>query len=647
LLFTVLQWTNISFAQQQVVDTLTKSLKFTEEPSQKVDLLNAIAEKSLEFDIDLSLAKAREARALGIEIEYLLGVAHANKWLGNGNTLKGKTAEALHNFMDALLVFQELQDSLQVAHVYKYLANIYINNGNYKEAMRYYLVAKDIYERLGDTKGNSSILNNIATIYLSLDNADSALFYLNQSRLSYLEIKDEGGLATNYTNMGYAYAIKGDFNKAIEFYNKCYALAVKINSKETISTALLNIGDGYMNLAKYVLAEDNVRAGLAISEAEGYKYSNYIGYYTLGEINEKTGNYKESVGWYHKAEEIDLELRSSATMSALMDVQTMQLEEAQRREIDKINTINAEKFASERLKKILYLSISIFALLLLLGTTYYYMKRHNATLKIALQHKEISLQKEQIMAQSGKIKQVNATLRVRNKKLRELNEEKNYMMSVVAHDLKSPLNQINGLANVIKLDDENLNITQKDCLNNIEVASSRLSEMVNKILDSRNVENKEKSLQFESIDIEKMAGEVLNDFSTMADTKKITLHKNIANNGASVKADRHYLRQVLDNLVSNAIKYSPNGKKVNINIMNDGNGVLAEVVDEGPGLTTEDKEKLFTEYAILSAKPTGGETSTGLGLAIVKNYVEKMGGKIWCESKFGHGAAFKVKLERS
>jgi signal transduction histidine kinase len=447
--------------------------------------------------------------------------------------------------------------------------------------------------------------------------------------------------------MGFAYSIKGEHAKAIEYYDKCYELAVKVESKETMSTALLNVGDGYMNLAQYDIAEKKVRAGLAISEEEGYKYSNYIGYYTLGEINEKRGDYKESVTWYHKAEAINLELRSSEALSALMDVQTMQLEEAQRREIEKINVINGEKIESERLKKLLFLSFAITAMVVLLGLTYLFRRRHIAALKIAMQHNEIGEQKVQLEIQSGKIKQVNDTLRVRNKKLRELNEEKNYMMSVVAHDLKSPLNQINGLANVIKLDDENLNITQIECLNNIEVASSRLSEMVNKILDSRNAEKKGQSLQIEEIDIEQMAGEVLNDFSTAADTKKITLHKNTINNGVSVKADRHYLRQVLDNLVSNAIKFSPIGKNIELNITNDGNNVLAEVVDEGPGLTTEDKKMLFSEYAILSAKPTGGESSTGLGLAIAKNYVERMGGEIWCESSFGQGAAFKVKLNRS
>jgi signal transduction histidine kinase len=647
ILLATMVGSNIAFAQQQEVQVLMDSLEKATDPNLRVNLLNAIAGKSVEFDIDLSLANAHEARELGLQDGYLLGVATANKWLGKGNALKGRTAEALHNLMDALSFFQDSGDSLEMANVYKYLANVYTSNGNDREGMRYYLVAKEVYDRLGDRRGTSAILNNIGTVFLGLDQADSALHYLNQSRLSYLEIRDESGLATNYTNMGYAYSIKGEYTKAIEYYDKCYELAAKLDNKETMSTALLNIGDGYMNLGKYDLAETKVLEGLVISEEEGYKYSNFIGYYTLGEINEKRKDYEKSLSWYHKAEAIDRELQNSETISALMDVQTMQLEAAQRREIEKINTINAEKMESERLKNLLYLSIAIFSLVVLLGLTYFFMKRHKATLKIAMQNLEIGKQKEKIEKQSGKIEQVNETLRIRNAKLRELNEEKNYIMSVVAHDLKSPLNQINGLANVIKLDEENLNVTQKECLNNIDVASNRLSEMVNKILDSRNVEKKEQSIQIEAIDIEKMADDVLNDFSTAAETKKIKLEKNSIKNGASVKADRHYLRQVLDNLVSNAIKFSPIGKNVKLNIKNNGDKVLTEIVDEGPGLTEEDQEKLFMEYAILSAKPTGGESSTGLGLAIVKNYMEKMGGTIWCESKFGQGAAFTIELDRS
>jgi len=640
-------WSNVTFSQNVNVRVLLDSLENVTDSEQKVDLLNAIAGLCMEDNINLALSKAHEARNTGLDLKYLKGIADANKWLGKGNALKGKNAEALHNFMDALLVYQQLTDSLEMANIYKYLANVYTNNGNDREAMRYYKIAQKTYSDLHNTKGTSAILNNIGTIYLTSGDSDSALYYLNQSRLSYLELKDESGLATNYTNMGYAYSIKEDHLEAIRYYNLSYELAKKLDSKETMSTSLNNVGNEYMNLGEYDKAEEFVTAGLKIAEEEGYMVNVWVGSYTLGEINEGRGDYKESVEWYHKAENVNNELRNAATTNALMDVQTMQLEEAQRREIEKINTINEEKIQTAKLKNYLYLSMAIFALLLLLGLTYYFMKRHKATLKIALQNKEINTQKQQIEEQSGKIKQVNDTLRVRNKKLRELNEEKNYMMSVVAHDLKSPLNQINGLANVINLDDQNLNKTQKECLDNISIASVRLRDMIDKILDSSIVGNRDKNLEIENIDVEVMASAVLNDFSTAASKKNIKLNKKSGSKKAIVSADKHYLRQVLDNLVSNAIKFSPPGKSVNLNIIEEGDKILAEIQDEGPGLTSEDKEKLFTEYAVLSAKPTGNEVSTGLGLAIVKNYVERMGGEVWCESEYGHGASFKFKLDRA
>lgn len=643
----MMMWSGLLFSQPKEVKPLLDSLANVTDPVKRVDLLNVIAGEASEIDIDFTIKKAEEARELALSQNYIKGVADANKWIGKGNALKGKTAESLHNFMDALQVYNDLSDSLEIANIYKYLANAYSNNDNDREAMRYYKEAKEIYDRIHNTKGISAILNNIGTIYLSRDNPDSALYYLNQSRLSYQEIKDESGLATNYTNMGYAYSLKKEYSKAINYYKKCYDLSKKLGIKESMSTSLLNIGDANMYLENYTQAELYVMQGLKIAKEEGFKYNEYIGSYTLGEINERKGDYKKSLEWYHKAENIYAELRNTNTTNALMEVQTMQLAEAQNREIERINAINAERIKTEKFKNLLFLSVAGFSLLMLLGLTYYYMKRHKATLKIALQHKEIASQKEQIEKQSKKIEQVNATLKERNKKLRAANEEKNYMMSVVAHDLKSPLNQINGLANVIKLDAGNLNDTQQECLDNISLASARLSEMVNKILDSRNFDTKHQNLQIEALDIEKVASEVLNDFSTTATKKSIDLHKNTINNGAIVKADRHYLRQVLDNLVSNAIKFSPEGKSVSLNIIEEGEKVRTEVVDEGPGLTAEDKKLLFTEYATLSAKPTGGEKSTGLGLAIVKNYVEKMGGKIWCESEYGHGATFKLELERA
>ena len=108
-----------------------------------------------------------------------------------------------------------------------------------------------------------------------------------------------------------------------------------------------------------------------------------------------------------------------------------------------------------------------------------------------------------------------------------------------------------------------------------------------------------------------------------------------------VAGDASYLHQVYQNLLTNAIKFSPLGKHVLISLHEDPSGQVEVVVkDEGPGLSEADKKKLFQHFAKLSAKPTGGESSTGLGLTIVKKYVELMEGTIRCESEPGQGAAF-------
>jgi signal transduction histidine kinase len=130
-----------------------------------------------------------------------------------------------------------------------------------------------------------------------------------------------------------------------------------------------------------------------------------------------------------------------------------------------------------------------------------------------------------------------------------------------------------------------------------------------------------------------------------------------------VIADEQALMQVLDNLVSNAVKYSPHGKNVYIKTIHHTEGQMAEmtfkstpltllpstflrieITDEGPGISEEDMKKLFGKFARLSAQPTGGEHSTGLGLSIVKKMVEGMRGRVWCESEQGNGATFIVEL---
>ena len=108
--------------------------------------------------------------------------------------------------------------------------------------------------------------------------------------------------------------------------------------------------------------------------------------------------------------------------------------------------------------------------------------------------------------------------------------------------------------------------------------------------------------------------------------------------------DKMALRQILDNLISNAVKFSPFSKKIYFKMHGDGEKITFSIKDEGPGLTEDDKLKLFGKFNRLSAQPTGDENSTGLGLSIAKKLTEAMNGKIRCESEAGQGAEFIVEF---
>jgi signal transduction histidine kinase len=255
---------------------------------------------------------------------------------------------------------------------------------------------------------------------------------------------------------------------------------------------------------------------------------------------------------------------------------------------------------------------------------------HEANETIMRIHVELAQQKEQIER--------------KNEELLTLNNEKNNLIGIVAHDLKSPLNQIKGLVSLIRvtspLDEEAAN-----CLSMIESSANRLSSMIAKILDIEAIESKQLNLKFEQTNLGEVLSGLVTRFKIDADQKLIRLHCQV-HGAVSIETDRNYLTQILENLLSNAIKFSATDKNVFISLIDNQDDVIIEVKDEGPGLTDDDKKKLFSKYQKLSAKPTGSESSTGLGLSIVKKFVESMKGQIWCESEAGQGASFFVKFPK-
>lgn len=254
-------------------------------------------------------------------------------------------------------------------------------------------------------------------------------------------------------------------------------------------------------------------------------------------------------------------------------------------------------------------------------------------------------QSEQIETQQKKIEFKNKQLEQRNTELVALNEEKNNLIKILAHDMRSPLNQVQGLSQVLLFDNPNLPNDQKAIIQNIQDGTARLAKMISNILDVDAIEGNRINLITEKTRITPLTEKVMESFRKAADIKHITLHLFSDKPDRKISIDTLYLTQILENLISNAIKFSPSDKRVDISISGSGGKVRVSVKDQGPGLTDHDQTNLFKKFQRLSNRPTNGEPSIGLGLAIVKRYTEMMGGRVWCESEPGMGAAFNVEFD--
>jgi signal transduction histidine kinase len=140
--------------------------------------------------------------------------------------------------------------------------------------------------------------------------------------------------------------------------------------------------------------------------------------------------------------------------------------------------------------------------------------------------------------------------------------------------------------------------------------------------------------------------EVVQSFRQASENKGISIHADL-DQYCMVMADLTYLRLVLENLISNAVKYSPKGKKINLSVAGTAQQVQLRVRDYGVGVPVGEEDRLFKKFSTLNVKPTGGESSNGLGLSLVKRYMELMNGKVWHERPEGGGAVFAIELGKA
>ncbi|UII21058.1 tetratricopeptide repeat-containing sensor histidine kinase [Fulvivirga ligni] len=685
VLFVLLFVSALSHAQNLgSIDSLTSLIKSASEDEQKVDVYNELAWEYRKSFPDSTLFYTDKA----IEIissqpkTALNNFSKAYNYQGVAYYYKGDQIKAFDFYTLAAEEGLNYGDSSQYAHALNNLGRLFMTQGDFLKSYDYYHRAKKIFEELGDRQGLGYSYKSLAELYEQHENYTKAL---EMSSLT-LAIRREFGNLTGQISilkeMAEINQQMGDYQESHDYYFEALSKSELLGDAISSAGIELGIADLYFVQGKYDSSHTYANKALRTSEMSGNENLKVRVRLLMAKILYKRSAYSEAEKVLREivVDSSDLAVNAEiyeylalicknrdddgcaldnfkkyhalngklndAAMARNIERMEARLElEKREKENELLKTLQARDQAlidRQRLANIVLVAVIATALFLIIILWLTGKKRRAINESLEQKNKEIVQQQNEIESQNEKINHQNDQLRDQNKNLLTLNNEKDTLINVVAHDLKSPFARIQGLAQVLGRTE--LNEEQQSLLKmQLEVAKSGL-DLIKDLLEINAFEDDRDLDEVKLVNINELLTEKYHGFVADAETKNVSLQVHLPEEEIEVRSGRLYLSRILDNLLSNAIKFSISNTKVILSAARDADFFVISVKDFGQGFSESDKKNLYKKFTKLSARPTAGESSNGLGLAIVKNLVDKLGGEIILISEYGKGSEFVLKF---
>lgn len=642
-----------------------------------------------EYNHERSISTASGALAAAERLGLWSSAADALLVIGANYQFIDRYDSALASFRQLALLAHRHNLPVRYVTALTQQGGIYRNRGEYDAALSCLLDAMRTVEKLNDTSLKANVVESLGRLYGIQGQFSEARSYLHQSLHLFTSLNDKRSQAFTHYFLGNVdrddhkdSAAEASYNEALRLFltmngelhgkglvlaelgsiyttNKRYAEA-----EQTLSQALHYIraaGDKRStahilnNLAQTLSALQQFAQAMVLAN-ESYTVATAIGAlkerldaaYTLATVSERLGKTDVSLGWYKIALRVQDSLTSSTSRERMKTLERKYTNELKEREVAAIQRQNAaERLAAQNQRNLLLLGVASLIVVVVVALSRYRLKQRSENLlrrtnaQILEQQRELETQASIIQEANTALQNVNLQLETQNEELIVLNNNKNEFLGIAAHDLRSPLANIVALASMLHPSRAAEDLAWASGA--IETSAAKMLNLIERLLEMNSLERGGVALHLVDVDIAECFRQSANNHTPQAEAKKIILLTNAAPSCHAL-ADKQAVEQIADNLLSNAIKYSPTEKRIWITVESCGSIIRASVRDEGQGLSETDKRKVFTSFAKLSARPTGGETSTGLGLSIVKTLVEMMRGSVRVESEYGSGATFIVEF---
>lgn len=532
--------------------------------------------------------------------------------------------------VESLKQAQEFQEKIEDLTLQTYVLNKYgqmlIAQGNLALALEQFELVLELLKDLNKPSLRAETLTNIASVYGLQGKLEQALEYNKEALTLRRSVKDRKKEAESLTHIGELYRLMKNSERSLANHVAALEVRQTLDDKAGIAQSYNNAAILYQEQNNMPRAIANLELALAAGNEANATYEKMRSYENLVVCYKKLGDYKSALNYKEQYEGMfdliqrekdDRELAEKQSLHEIskLEVSINRLEEVRRQREREIE-------AQKKFRNILMLVIVLIATVLSLTVFLYLSKRRS----------------------NKQLKASNAIIQSQNLQLKELNATKDKFFSIISHDVKGPLNSLTSFASLLinhtdKLSKEDIQMLAKD----LDKSLKNLFALLENLLEWSRSQTGNIEFTAEPFDLTAVLTENKTLLETQAANKKIQLIQEFTT-PFPIKAHRHSITTVVRNLVSNAIKFTPEGGTITLSIQPDAKDVTVSIRDTGVGMSAEVIEKLFRIDTKHSTKGTADEKGTGLGLILCKDFIEKNGGRMSVISEINKGSTFYFTL---
>ncbi len=590
-----------------------ESCKDVERTGILVDLATALLNAA---KYDEARRYTDEALALSRRSGDRAGEARALRSLGFCNSRRGNYRQAIRCFSDARAIYEELSDSEGVAKCINCLGTEHYRLGDYDQSLAFFLQALKEYEDRKDAKGVSGVHTNIGVIHEKLGEFEKALTYYDTA-LAVMEkhVSDREAAAT-LTNIGNVYTSTRSFEKALDCHFRALALKEKLANPALVADSLLNIGELYCKKGDYERALEYGHKALKIAEEINEPETLCYVLHNLGVAHKHLGHFDKAIARLEKSLRIARDLKAKYP---------------QQENYRRLSEVHAERGDYKRALE-------------------YHMQSTQVERRLINEEKNKTISELQVRYETDRKDHEAEVYRLKTVALEKArksadaaNVAKSAFLANISHEIRTPMSGVITMADLML--ETGMTEEQHEYLTIIKNSSNTLLRILNDLHDFSKIEAGKLELVSRPVILRDCLADTLSSFRLHAARKGVELMFHVcADVPRAAIGDPDRMRQIMSNLVANAIKFTERGEvvvRLEMEAEREGEVCLHySVTDTGIGIPKKKLKDIFDPFAQIDSSKRRAYAGTGLGLAIASQLVELMGGRIWVDSEVGSGSAF-------